>query len=79
MIPFDQSVAKQDHNIIIPGAEEGVVTLLTKWFSVSLKKVLSAELHVTLAAGEAAGVPGAAQGGDHLQYQRSVFRSRDLY
>ena len=72
MIPFDQSVAKQDHNIIIPGAEEGMVTLLTKWFSVSLKEVLSAELHVTLAAGEAAGVPGAAQGSDHLQSEVSI-------
>ena len=46
-----------------------MVALLTKWFAVSLEKVLSPQLHVTLAAGEAAGMPGAAQRGDHLKYQ----------
>jgi len=51
-----------------PGTEEGVVALLTKWFAVSLEKVLSPKLHVTLAAGEAAGMPGAAQRGDHLAH-----------
>ena len=66
----------QSEASIIPGTEEGVVALLTKRFAISLKKVLSAQLHVTLATGEAAGVPGAAQGGDHLQYQpiRSQYR-----
>ena len=75
MISVDQSEASIQPiggyfqiNRIIPGTKEGMVALLTKWFSVSLEKVLSAELHVTLAAGEAARVPGAAQGGDHLQY-----------
>lgn len=51
-----------------PGTEEGVVALLTKWFAVSLEKMLSPQLHVTLAAGEAAGMPGAAQRGDHLAH-----------
>ena len=63
MIYPDQSEAS-----IIPGTEEGVIALLTKRFAISLKKVLSAQLHVTLATGEAAGVPGAAEGCDHLQY-----------
>ena len=57
------------HMGVIPGTEEGVVALLAKRFAVSLKKVLSSQLHVTLAAGKASGVPGASQGGDHLQYQ----------
>ena len=49
----------QSGDSVIPGTEEGVVALLTKRFAISLKKVLSAQLHVTLATGEAAGVPGA--------------------
>lgn len=49
-----------------PGTVERVVTVLTERFSVSLEEVLSAELLVTLVAGETLWVPGVAQGGDHL-------------
>ena len=69
MIYPGQSEANVAHERVVPGTEEGVVALLAKWFAVSLKKVLSSQLHVTLAAGKAAGVPGASQGGDHLQFQ----------
>ena len=53
-----------------PWTVERVVAVFTVRFAVSLEEVLSAELLVALVAGETLGVPGGAQGCDHLPHYR---------